>query len=69
MTIVFTKCDKRKKVKNGGKPPHVHVKAFEEALLEFFNEIPCWIMTSSATGMGNEDLLMHMAQLRKYWKS
>lgn len=67
MTLVFTKCDKRKKKKNGGKPPEENVQDFQELIQEFFQAAPPWIMTSSVTNQGRDEILLHMAQLRNYW--
>ncbi|QDP16927.1 hypothetical protein Tsubulata_013507 [Turnera subulata] len=67
MTLVFTKCDKRKKRKNGGKRPEENVKDFQELIQGFFDTPPPWIMTSSVTNQGRDEILLHMAQLRNYW--
>ncbi|KAA3477581.1 GTP-binding protein [Gossypium australe] len=67
MTLIFTKCDKRKKKKNGGKRPEENVKDFQELICGFFQTVPPWIMTSSVTNQGRDEILLHMAQLRNYW--
>ncbi|GMJ15886.1 hypothetical protein like AT5G11480 [Hibiscus trionum] len=67
MTLVFTKCDKRKKKKNGGKRPEENVSDFQELICGFFQSVPPWIMTSSVTNQGRDEILLHMAQLRNYW--
>ncbi|KAJ0986270.1 hypothetical protein J5N97_004626 [Dioscorea zingiberensis] len=67
MTLVFTKCDKRKKKKNGGKRPEENVEDFQNLISEFFQSTPPWIMTSSVTNQGRDEILLHMAQLRNYW--
>lgn len=67
MTLVFTKCDKRKKRKNGGKRPEENVNDFQELIRGFFQTAPPWIMTSSVTNQGRDEILLHMAQLRNYW--
>ncbi|KAL3738779.1 hypothetical protein ACJRO7_020193 [Eucalyptus globulus] len=67
MTLVFTKCDKRKKKKNGGKRPEENVQDFQELIRGFFETAPPWIMTSSVSSMGRDEVLLHMAQLRNYW--
>ncbi|KAL9443128.1 hypothetical protein AB3S75_016478 [Citrus x aurantiifolia] len=67
MTLVFTKCDKRKKKKNGGKRPEENVNDFQELIQGFFQTAPPWIMTSSVTNQGRDEILLHMAQLRNYW--
>ncbi|GJV65463.1 GTP-binding protein [Tanacetum coccineum] len=65
MTIVFTKCDKMKNTK--GKRPDENIQSFQELIKENYKIHPPWIMTSSATGLGRDDLLLHMSQLRNYW--
>ncbi|XP_057434666.1 GTP-binding protein At2g22870 [Lotus japonicus] len=67
MTLIFTKCDKRKKVKNGGKRPEENVNDFQDLIRGFFQTVPPWIMTSSVTHQGRDEILLHMAQLRNYW--
>ncbi|XP_074276523.1 GTP-binding protein At2g22870 [Silene latifolia] len=67
MTLVFTKCDKRKKKKNGGKRPEENVEDFQELIREYFETAPPWVMTSSVTNQGRDEILLHMAQLRNYW--
>lgn len=69
VTIVFTKCDRRKKKKNGGKPPDENVAEFEKQLQESYSQTPPWIMTSSTTGQGKDELLKHMTRLRDYWSN
>ena len=65
MTLVFTKCDKMK----GGKRtmPDENIKNFQELMRQNYREHPAWIMTSSVTGLGRDELLLHMSQLRNYW--
>ncbi|KAL8063385.1 hypothetical protein ABFX02_01G023800 [Erythranthe guttata] len=67
MTLVFTKCDKRKKKKNGGKRPEENVHDFQALIRDFFTTAPPWIMTSSVTNQGRDEILLHMSQLRNYW--
>ncbi|KAJ0243303.1 hypothetical protein HA466_0193790 [Hirschfeldia incana] len=67
MTMVFTKCDKRKKKKNGGRRPEENIKEFQDLIQGFFETTPPWIMTSSVTNQGRDEILLHMAQLRNYW--
>ncbi|KAK7283006.1 hypothetical protein RIF29_12194 [Crotalaria pallida] len=67
MTIIFTKCDKRKKRKNGGRRPEENVNDFQDLIRGFFETVPPWIMTSSVTNQGRDEILLHMAQLRNYW--
>ncbi|KAJ6732437.1 PROTEIN putative EXPRESSED-RELATED [Salix purpurea] len=66
MTLIFTKCDKRKK-KNGGKRPEENVNDFQELIRDFFQTAPPWIMTSGVTNQGRDEMLLHIAQLRNYW--
>ncbi|XP_043709184.1 GTP-binding protein At2g22870 [Telopea speciosissima] len=65
LTFVFTKCDKMKGGK--GKRPDENIKDFQELIVKNYPEPPPWIMTSSVTGLGRDDLLLHMSQLRNYW--
>ncbi|OVA08622.1 GTP binding domain [Macleaya cordata] len=65
MTFVFTKCDKMKASK--GIRPDENIKNFQEIIRENYREPPPWIMTSSVTGLGRDELLLHMSQLRNYW--
>ncbi|KAL3011107.1 hypothetical protein AAZX31_07G181500 [Glycine max] len=65
ITFVFTKCDKMKVAK--GKRPDENIRDFQELIRQNYKQHPPWIMTSSATGMGRDELLLHMSQLRNYW--
>ncbi|XP_038998377.1 GTP-binding protein At2g22870 isoform X2 [Hibiscus syriacus] len=65
MTFVFTKCDKMKASK--GKRPDENIKDFQEVIREKYKQHPPWIMTSSVTGLGRDELLLHLSQLRNYW--
>lgn len=67
MTFVFTKCDKRKKKKGGNKRPEENIYDFQNLIKEFFEETPPWIMTSSVTNQGRDEMLLHISQLRNYW--
>ncbi|XP_078151696.1 P-loop containing nucleoside triphosphate hydrolases superfamily protein [Carex rostrata] len=67
MTLIFTKCDKRKKKKNGGRRPEENIEIFLSLISKFFETTPPWIMTSSLTNMGRDEILLHMSQLRNYW--
>ncbi|XP_073020339.1 GTP-binding protein At2g22870-like [Primulina eburnea] len=67
MTLIFTKCDKRKKKRNGGRRPEENTQEFLELIRNFFQTAPPWIMTSSVTNQGREEILLHMSQLRNYW--
>lgn len=65
MTLVFTKCDKVKARK--GKRPDENIGDFQQLIRQNYRVHPPWIMTSSVTGLGRDDLLLHMSQLRNYW--
>lgn len=67
MTFVFTKCDKMKAGK--GKRPDENIKQFQSMMGQNYKKHPPWIMTSSVTGLGRDELLLHMSQLRNYWDS
>ncbi|KAF5749682.1 GTP-binding protein [Tripterygium wilfordii] len=64
ITFVFTKCDKMKGGK--GTRPAENIRNFQE-LMRHYRVHPPWILTSSVTGLGRDDLLLHMSQLRNYW--
>ncbi|KAL6227516.1 PREDICTED: GTP-binding protein At2g22870 [Fragaria vesca subsp. vesca] len=65
VTFVFTKCDKMKGGK--GKRPDENLRDFKQFIAENYKQHPPWIMTSSVTGLGRDELLLHMSQLRNYW--
>ncbi|KAK4383702.1 GTP-binding protein [Sesamum angolense] len=65
MTFFFTKCDKMKGGK--GRRPDQNIQDFQELIRENYRQHPPWIMTSSVTGLGRDELLLHMSQLRNYW--
>ncbi|XP_027092898.2 GTP-binding protein At2g22870-like [Coffea arabica] len=67
MTLVFTKCDKMK----GGKAkrPDENIRNFQQLIRENYKRHPPWIMTSSMTGLGRDELLLHLSQLRNYWNN
>ncbi|KAK8610074.1 hypothetical protein V6N13_026618 [Hibiscus sabdariffa] len=65
MTFVFTKCDKMKASK--GRRPDENIRDFQELIRENYKQHPPWIMTSSVTGLGRDELLLHLSQLRNYW--
>ncbi|CAH9108452.1 unnamed protein product [Cuscuta europaea] len=67
MTFVFTKCDKMKGGK--AKPPDENIREFQEFLRQNYKYIPPWIATSSVSGLGRDELLLHMSQLRNFWDS
>ncbi|PKA55972.1 GTP-binding protein [Apostasia shenzhenica] len=60
MTFVFTKCDKTKAGK--GSRPADNIKQFQVLIRANYREPPPWIMTSSVTGLGRDELLLHMSQ-------
>ncbi|XP_022149441.1 GTP-binding protein At2g22870 [Momordica charantia] len=65
MTFVFTKCDKMKVSK--GKRPDENIRDFQQLIRQNYKVHPSWIMTSSVTGLGRDELLLHMSQLRNFW--
>ncbi|KAM3341279.1 GTP-binding protein [Capsicum galapagoense] len=67
ITFVFTKCDKMK----GGKAkrPDQNIRDFVEFIRQNYKHQPPWIMTSSVSGLGRDELLLHMSQLRNYWNN
>uniref|UniRef100_A0A6V7QWV0 EngB-type G domain-containing protein n=1 Tax=Ananas comosus var. bracteatus TaxID=296719 RepID=A0A6V7QWV0_ANACO len=65
LTFVFTKCDKVKSAK--GRRPDENIKHFQDLISKYYKDPPPWIMTSSVTGLGRDELLLHMSQLRNYW--
>ncbi|EYU41373.1 hypothetical protein ABFS82_12G022200 [Erythranthe guttata] len=66
LTFVFTKCDKTKAAK--GRRPDENIREFQELIKDNYRQKhPPWIMTSSVTGLGRDELLLHMSQLRNYW--
>nr|ABK21971.1 unknown [Picea sitchensis] len=67
LTFVFTKCDKKKSGKSGVKRPEENIKEFQDLISKKYREPPPWIMTSSVTNLGRDDLLLHLSQLRNYW--
>ncbi|CAN6570248.1 unnamed protein product [Malus baccata var. baccata] len=65
MTFVFTKCDKMRAGK--GKRADENLRDFQQFIKDNYRVPPPWIMTSSVTGLGRDELLLHMSQLRNYW--
>ncbi|KAL8546472.1 hypothetical protein ACS0TY_006273 [Phlomoides rotata] len=58
-------CDK---VRGGkGRRPDENITEFQEVIGENYRQPPPWIMTSSVTGLGRDELLLHISQLRNYW--
>lgn len=68
VTIIFTKCDRKKKRKNGGRKPEENLRDFLILLKKSYGKMPPWIMTSCVTNQGKDELLMHIAQMRNYWR-
>ncbi|KAL2344049.1 hypothetical protein Fmac_005334 [Flemingia macrophylla] len=50
-----------------GKRPDENIRDFQELIRQNYKQHPPWIMTSSVTGLGRDELLLHMSQLRNYW--
>ncbi|KAM0970923.1 hypothetical protein ACFX15_018337 [Malus domestica] len=65
MTFVFTKCDKMRAGK--GKRADENLSDFQQFIEDNYHVPPPWIMTSSVTGLGRDELLLHMSQLNNYW--
>ena len=69
VSIVFTKVDKKRKVKSGKRAkPEENVEAFCREVSEYWEEMPPMIFTSSKTGDGKAALLNHVATLRQFFK-
>ena len=67
-TVVFTKVDKRKKLRPGERSnARENVRAFQNAMAEGgWKELPPSVMTSASNGVGKQDLLNHIAALRNF---
>ena len=67
-TVVFTKVDKRKKLRPGERSnARENVRAFHTAMAEGgWKELPPSVMTSASSGAGKQDLLNHIAALRNF---
>ena len=63
-TVVYTKLDKKKKKGAGSEE---NIAAFEERLLEWFEELPRSVRTSSREGIGKGSLLGLIAEMRGLW--
>jgi GTP-binding protein len=63
-TVVYTKLDKKKK--KGGASEE-NIAAFEERLLEWFEELPRRVRTSSKEGLGKGALLGLISEMRGEW--
>ena len=69
VTVVFTKVDKKRKVKSGKRAnPEENVEAFCREVSEYWDELPPMIFTSSKTGDGKQALLNHVATLRQFFR-
>ena len=69
-SVVFTKVDKRKKVRPGERVnPAANAKLFLGALAADWAELPPCVLTSSSTGVGRAPLLAHIAALRAAHKA
>lgn len=69
VTIVFTKVDKRKKVKTGKRAdPAENVERFCREVSEYWDELPPMLYTSAANGEGKRAVLNHIATLRQFFK-
>lgn len=66
LSIVFTKCDKRKKKA----PTHSeNITLFRDMMRESWENLPPMLITSSVKGTGKQELLSHLGRVRQYWKS
>ncbi|EXC12629.1 hypothetical protein L484_013007 [Morus notabilis] len=54
-------------MKGKGKKPAENIRDFQQFIAQNYPKHPPWIMTSSVTGLGRDELLLHMSQLRNYW--
>jgi len=69
VTIVFTKVDKRRKVKTGKRAdPAENVERFCREVSEYWDELPPMLYTSAANGEGKREVLNHIATLRQFFK-
>lgn len=59
-TIIFTKADKNKK-----RQLELNIKKYQEVLLESWEELPPFIVTSSESGIGTSGLLEDIEQYNK----
>jgi GTP-binding protein len=65
-TLVYTKVDKRKK---GIPDAAENIAAFEEKLMEKWDDLPSAVATSSRSGAGRNELLSHIARLRSLYNT
>ena len=69
VTIVFTKVDKKRKIKAGKRArPEENVEMFCREVSEYWEEMPPMIFTSSKSGDGKQSVLNHVATLRQFFK-
>ncbi|MGC6432269.1 MAG: ribosome biogenesis GTP-binding protein YihA/YsxC [Jejuia sp.] len=57
-SIIFTKADKLKP-----KAIERHIEDYKNILLEFWEEMPNYFVTSSSNGMGKDDVLLYIDRL------
>jgi GTP-binding protein len=50
-----------------GKRRVENIRNFQELIRQNYQQHPAWIMTSIVIGLGRDELLLHMSQLRNYW--
>ena len=62
-SIIFTKADKLPKSKI-----QLQVDAYNKTLLEFWEELPKQMVTSAENGLGREELLAYIDEIRKQYK-
>lgn len=66
LTLVFTKCDKRRSRNKHAAQENVF--DFLKWVKEDLEKVPPWIMTSCVNKQGTNELLIHLAHLRDYWE-
>jgi len=65
VSVVFTKWDKRKKLRKGVRSrPHEHVLQFAQSLQDSWDELPPMLPASAIDARGREKLLGHIAYCR-----
>lgn len=65
VTVVYTKWDKKKKLKQGKRSnPIEHASMFADALASTWDELPPMLATSATTYAGRDELLLHLAYVR-----
>lgn len=69
VTVVFTKVDKRRKIKAGKRAnPAENIERFCRDASEHWDELPPTLYTSAETGEGKREVLNHIATLRQFFK-